>query len=287
MLLPGMFLLCIPVALTVTWWRVYSLHRLSGHGRLRAFAWGAACGLYAGFVGFFAFVLAIPGVEVGVGASIALLLTIASAIALVRYCLRRVTGRQGTVKVEQPDWAAGFVSNLNPSKPLTPLDGVWPKAPPAGHYRGTSEELSGTNIRAYPPSSRDAPEWGMYAPIDEPTKVSKPKGTKRSKTTSRRSRDDSSASDDDRLSKFEASLDDAMFPVNDAVSFHYIDSSGSASERSVEVKLASDEYFQGYCNTRNATRTFKFSGVKGKVIRRDTGEILTVRQWRSNLLSGS
>jgi len=67
------------------------------------------------------------------------------------------------------------------------------------------------------------------------------------------------------------------------IEFDYRDASGNASHRRVEVHSIDDEYFEGFCHKAMATRTFVIGRVRGKVLDRDTGELLPPKKWASGV----
>lgn len=67
------------------------------------------------------------------------------------------------------------------------------------------------------------------------------------------------------------------------IEFDYRDASDNASHRRVEVHSIDDEYFEGFCHKAMATRTFVIGRVRGKVLDRDTGELLPPKKWASGV----
>lgn len=65
----------------------------------------------------------------------------------------------------------------------------------------------------------------------------------------------------------------------DEIEFDYTDASGVRSHRSVSVYAVDDEYFEGFCHQATDTRTFVIGRVRGKVLVRDTGELLPAKRW--------
>lgn len=63
------------------------------------------------------------------------------------------------------------------------------------------------------------------------------------------------------------------------IEFDYTDASGVRSHRTVSVDAVDDDYFEGFCHKAADTRTFVIGRVRGKVLVRDTGELLTAKQW--------
>jgi hypothetical protein len=63
------------------------------------------------------------------------------------------------------------------------------------------------------------------------------------------------------------------------IEFDYRDASDNASHRRVGVETVDDEYFEGFCHKACDTRTFVIGRVRGKILDRDSGELLPPRQW--------
>jgi hypothetical protein len=63
------------------------------------------------------------------------------------------------------------------------------------------------------------------------------------------------------------------------IEFDYRDAGGHDSHRHVGVEAVDDEYFEGHCYKAEATRTFVIGRVRGKVLDRDTGELLPPKKW--------
>lgn len=69
----------------------------------------------------------------------------------------------------------------------------------------------------------------------------------------------------------------------DHVTFRYRDINGHMTDREVFVQFADREHFKGFCQSRQATRTFRYDRVVGKVVSLETGELMTMRAWRRNI----
>ena len=63
------------------------------------------------------------------------------------------------------------------------------------------------------------------------------------------------------------------------IEFEYVDAKGKASHRHVSVEAVDKEYLEGFCHTAMATRTFVIGRVRGKILDRDNGELLTPKKW--------
>lgn len=66
------------------------------------------------------------------------------------------------------------------------------------------------------------------------------------------------------------------------IEFDYLDAKGNRSHRTVDVTAVDKEYFEGYCHKALDTRTFVIGRVRGKVLVRDTGELLAAKQWAAD-----
>ncbi|PKO49029.1 MAG: hypothetical protein CVU31_02605 [Betaproteobacteria bacterium HGW-Betaproteobacteria-4] len=67
-------------------------------------------------------------------------------------------------------------------------------------------------------------------------------------------------------------------PIAD-IEFDYRNAQGADSHRRVDVEAVDREYFQGHCHKADATRTFVIGRVRGKVLDRETGELLAPKAW--------
>lgn len=67
------------------------------------------------------------------------------------------------------------------------------------------------------------------------------------------------------------------------IEFDYRDASDNASHRRVEVHSIDDEYFEGFCHKAMDIRTFVIGRVRGKVLDRDTGELLPPKKWADSV----
>lgn len=63
------------------------------------------------------------------------------------------------------------------------------------------------------------------------------------------------------------------------IEFDYRDARGNDSHRRVAVEAVDREYLQGYCHKANDTRTFVIGRVRGKVLDRESGELLAPKTW--------
>jgi hypothetical protein len=75
---------------------------------------------------------------------------------------------------------------------------------------------------------------------------------------------------------------DQKTPFSD-IEFDYRDASGNATHRRVEVHSIDDEYFEGFCHKAMDIRTFVIGRVRGKVLDRDTGELLPPKNWADSV----
>lgn len=102
---------------------------------------------------------------------------------------------------------------------------------------------------------KDMREWQPLAPVvdDEPPKVKRRSKAKSSKRKEGR--------------------------TLDTIRFTYRDSKGDYSDRRVVVNVLDEEYFQGFCLSRNATRTFRLDRIVGDVTSETTGEIAQIWRW--------
>lgn len=69
------------------------------------------------------------------------------------------------------------------------------------------------------------------------------------------------------------------------IEFSYIDAKGDRSHRTVEVWAVDDEYFEGYCHKACDIRTFVIGRIRGKVLVRETGELLPAKRWAAEAIS--
>lgn len=67
------------------------------------------------------------------------------------------------------------------------------------------------------------------------------------------------------------------------IEFDYRDASDNASHRRVGVETVDDEYFEGFCHKAADTRTFVIGRVRGKILDRESGELLPPRQWAAGV----
>lgn len=65
----------------------------------------------------------------------------------------------------------------------------------------------------------------------------------------------------------------------DTIRFSYMDREGDITERRVVVHVVDSEYFEGFCLTRKAKRTFRYDGVIGLITSEETGEMLDPEDW--------
>jgi hypothetical protein len=59
------------------------------------------------------------------------------------------------------------------------------------------------------------------------------------------------------------------------IEFDYLDATGAPSRRRVLVDAIDDGYFEGFCKSRRAMRTFVVGRIRSKVLDLQTGELLT------------
>lgn len=69
----------------------------------------------------------------------------------------------------------------------------------------------------------------------------------------------------------------------DEVQFVYRDQLGKQSQRRVSVAAIDEQYFEGHCHTRHATRTFITRRIVGDITRLTTGEIVRSKTWARQL----
>lgn len=69
------------------------------------------------------------------------------------------------------------------------------------------------------------------------------------------------------------------------VHFRYRNAAGESSERDVVVHSAWPQRFNGYCVDRRERRTFRFDRIIGSVTRLETGELISVAEWRRDHLN--
>jgi hypothetical protein len=65
----------------------------------------------------------------------------------------------------------------------------------------------------------------------------------------------------------------------DEVQFSYRDDAGQQTQRRVSVAAVDEQYFEGYCHMRRATRTFITRRVVGEMTSLQTGEIVRSSIW--------
>lgn len=106
---------------------------------------------------------------------------------------------------------------------------------------------------------KDMRSWQPLAPVvdDEPPKVKR-----RSKAKSSKRKEGSKL---------------------DTIRFTYRDSKGDYSDRRVVVNVLDEEYFQGFCLSRNAIRTFRLDRIVGDVTSETTGEIAPTFRWADQI----
>lgn len=66
----------------------------------------------------------------------------------------------------------------------------------------------------------------------------------------------------------------AVIPNGESIVFNYIDRIGRGTKRQIVVSSSDNNYFEGYCSTRKARRTFRRSRVRGSIVVESTGEII-------------
>ena len=73
--------------------------------------------------------------------------------------------------------------------------------------------------------------------------------------------------------------------VLDTVHFTYKDIEGQITERTVDLYTGiKGPRFKGHCHLRDEERTFYFDRIQGdQIIRIETGEVLTLEDWRNEL----
>lgn len=69
----------------------------------------------------------------------------------------------------------------------------------------------------------------------------------------------------------------------DHVLIRYRDSLGIESEREVNVRACDGVNMKGYCHLRRSIRTFRLDRIVGDVVRVETGEVLSAREWRAEV----
>ncbi|SUX30700.1 Uncharacterised protein [Chromobacterium vaccinii] len=106
---------------------------------------------------------------------------------------------------------------------------------------------------------KDMRSWQPLAPVvdDEPPKVKRRSKVKSSKRKEGR--------------------------TLDTIRFTYRDSKGDYSDRRVVVNVLDEEYFQGFCLSRNATRSFRLDRIVGDVTSETTGEIAPTFRWADQI----
>lgn len=63
------------------------------------------------------------------------------------------------------------------------------------------------------------------------------------------------------------------------IEFNYRDAEGNESHRRVDVWGGEGDHFEGWCHKARGFRTFVVGRVLGDVLDRETGELMTARQW--------
>jgi hypothetical protein len=69
------------------------------------------------------------------------------------------------------------------------------------------------------------------------------------------------------------------------IEFDYVDARRNESHREVDVDAVDAEYFEGFCHTALATRTFVIGRVRGKILDKETGELLPPKRWAAQMRS--